>query len=158
MTSVDAIQKLMTDMGYSYCKLVRKHSMNNHSAPVQKTIIQIDSDLTADLTLHHLAELQSMSSGYLSALFRRETGQTLTDCVNLRRIDFAQHLLKTAEHKLFFFLFIQSLHDKAHNRISISLTVKEETHTMSCSICKKNCRFFSRTGLPVFHCHMIWDQ
>ena len=95
MTSVDAIQKLMTDMGYSYCKLVRKHSMSTYSAPVQKTIIRIDADLTADLSLHHLAEVQNLSSGYLSALFRRETGQTLTDFVNLRRVDFARHLLKT---------------------------------------------------------------
>lgn len=95
MTSVDALQKLMSDMGYTYCKLVRKHSMKNFSAPVQKTIIQIDADLTADLSLNTLARIQNLSSGYLSALFRRETGHTLTDFVNQRRMDFAKHLLKT---------------------------------------------------------------
>ena len=95
MTSVDALQKLMSDMGYTYCKLVRKHSMKNFSAPVQKTILQIDADLTADLSLSTLSHIQNLSPGYLSALFRRETGQTLTDFVNKRRMDFARHLLQT---------------------------------------------------------------
>ena len=90
-----AAQGLMQEMFRAYCRLVRKHSMRGYSQPVQKTIIRIDSDLTADLSLRSLAEAQDVNASYLSALFRRETGETVTDYVNRKRIELATHLLTT---------------------------------------------------------------
>lgn len=95
LTSVSEIEELMREMFRSYCRLVRKHSMKDYSPPVARTIILIDSDLTADLSLSALAKAQGVSPSYLSALFRRETGQTLTDYVNGKRVKFAMQLLKT---------------------------------------------------------------
>lgn len=97
LTSVSLGQSLMQDMFRSYCRLVRKHSMKGYSAPIQKTIAQIDADLTADLSLHALAVSQNISDGYLSALFHRETGQTLTAFVNERRMKAACRLLSTTK-------------------------------------------------------------
>ena len=94
-SSSSATQKLMKEMVSSYCRLVSKHSRMNYSLPVRKTLVCIESSLSADLSLHALAQLQNLSSGYLSALFRKETGQTLTDYVNERRIRHAKHLLRT---------------------------------------------------------------
>ncbi len=96
LTSLYAVQCLMVEMFKTYCRLVNKHSLKDYSLPVQKTIISIDSDLTADLTLSTLAEKQNISSGYLSALFKKETGKTLTDFVNEKRIDYAKKLLKNS--------------------------------------------------------------
>lgn len=89
------IQKLMSEMFRSYCRLVRKHSMKDYSPPIQRTIILIDSDLSADLTLSTLAKAQGVSPSYLSALFHREVGTTLTDFVNGKRVKLAMQLLKT---------------------------------------------------------------
>ena len=89
------IQKLMSEMFRSYCRLVRKHSMKDYSPPIQRTIILIDSDLSADLTLATLAKAQGVSPSYLSALFHREVGTTLTDFVNGKRVKLAMQLLKT---------------------------------------------------------------
>jgi len=86
---------LMKEMFRSYCRLVRKHSIRQYSPPVQKAITYIDSDLTADLSLSALAAMQNVSAGYLSALFKQETGQTLTEHVNRKRIKHAMQLLKT---------------------------------------------------------------
>lgn len=97
LPSVSQGQSLMQEMFQSYCRLVRKHSMKDYSAPVQKTIAQIDADLTADLSLHALAVSQNISDGYLSALFHRETGQTLTAFVNERRMKAACRLLSTTK-------------------------------------------------------------
>ncbi len=88
-----AMQAFMLEMFRSYCRLVRKHSMHGYSQPVQKTIIRIDSDLTADLSLSSLAKAQGINASYLSALFRRETGETVTDYVNRKRVELAVHLL-----------------------------------------------------------------
>lgn len=90
-----AMQAFMLEMFRSYCRLVRKHSMRGYSQPVQKTIIRIDSDLTANLSLRSLAEAQGINASYLSALFRRETGETVTDYVNRKRVGLAVHLLST---------------------------------------------------------------
>lgn len=90
-------QELMRDMFRTYCRLVRKHSISRYSPLIQKVIIQIDGDLTADLSLHALAEKQNVSAGYLSALFKQEMGQTLTEYVNEKRIRQAMQLLKTTK-------------------------------------------------------------
>ncbi len=91
------ILALMKEMFRSYCRLVRKHSIRQYSPPVQKAITYIDSDLTADLSLSALASIQNVSAGYLSALFKQETGQTLTEHVNQKRIKHAMQLLKTTQ-------------------------------------------------------------
>jgi len=95
VNSTNAIQGLMTEMFNSYCKLVKKHSMKHFSPPVQKAIIYIDSDLTANLSLSAIAEAQNVSASYLSWLFKQETGETLTDHVNKKRVKLAKKLLET---------------------------------------------------------------
>lgn len=95
LNSTSDLLALMKEMFRSYCRLVRKHSIRQYSPPVQKAITYIDSDLTADLSLSALAGMQNVSAGYLSALFKQETGQTLTEHVNQKRIKHAKQLLKT---------------------------------------------------------------
>lgn len=94
-STTPAIHSLMTEMMQSYCHLVKKHAMDRYSSPVRKTLACIDTDLTGDLTLHALASTQNLSPGYLSSLFRKETGQTLTDYVNSKRMEHAAQLLRT---------------------------------------------------------------
>lgn len=95
VTTAVAVGELMREMLRSYCRLVKKHATRSYSPPVQKVIACVDADLTADLSLHTLAAIQNLSAGYLSTLFRQETGQTLTDFVNQRRIRLAKQLLST---------------------------------------------------------------
>ena len=95
VTTTAAIEELMQEMLRSYCRLVKKHATRSYSPPIQKVIACVDADLTADLSLHTLAAMQNLSAGYLSTLFRQETGQTLTDFVNQRRIRLAKQLLST---------------------------------------------------------------
>lgn len=86
---------LMRDMFRSYCRLVRKNVRKNVSRVVQQTVLLIHADLSADLGLHTLATGQGVSPGYLSAVFRREMGQTLCEYVREKRIHHAAHLLAT---------------------------------------------------------------
>ena len=95
LKSTSAVQGLMAEMFSSYCKLVKKHSMKHFSPPVQKAIIYIDSDLTANLSLSAIAKAQNVSASYLSWLFKQETGETLTDHVNKKRVKLAKKLLES---------------------------------------------------------------
>lgn len=95
--SLSTVKALMEEMLRSYCRLVKKHTMRNYSSPIQKAIACIDSDLTADLSLNRLAGLQNLSASYLSSLFKKETGVTLTEYVNKKRIKYAKQLLATTK-------------------------------------------------------------
>ncbi len=86
---------LMHEMFKGYCRLVRKHSMKDYSPIVQKSIIFIDSNLSANLSLSTVADSQNVSAGYLSTIFRRETGKTITEYIAERRVNHASHLLST---------------------------------------------------------------
>lgn len=95
LSSLDTTTALMSEMLHAYCRLVRKHSMKNYSAPVQKAITCIDADLAGNLSLRSLSQMLNVSSSYLSTLFKKETGQTLTEYINCRRVSHARHLLET---------------------------------------------------------------
>lgn len=95
MSSLSETPDLMREMFRSYCRLVRKHSMKSYSRVVQKTILLIDSDLAADLSLRSLAANQNISPGYLSTVFKKETGKTVSEYIREKRVKHAAHLLKT---------------------------------------------------------------
>lgn len=86
---------LMGEMFRSYCRLVRNHSMKEYSPIVQKTIVIIESNLSSNLTLSTLADRQSLSPGYLSTIFSKETGKTVTEYIREKRIKHAAFLLST---------------------------------------------------------------
>ncbi len=86
---------LMREMFRAYCRLVRKHSTNKYSHVVQKTILLIDADLSAPLSLHSLAAAQDISAGYLSGIFKKETGKTVSNYIREKRMKHAIHLLST---------------------------------------------------------------
>ncbi len=95
LSSLSDNTALMCEMFRSYCRLVRKHSMKNYSPIVQKTVLLIDSDLSSDHHLSTLAEAQSISAGYLSSVFKRETGKTVSEYIREKRVNHAAHLLST---------------------------------------------------------------
>ncbi len=95
LSSLSENGALMREMFRTYCRLVRKHTIRHLSPTVQKTVLLIDSDLSANLSPGRLAEQQSVSLGYLSTIFRRETGKTISEYIREKRIQHAVHLLST---------------------------------------------------------------
>ena len=89
------VPSFMREMFSSYCRLVRKHSTKKYSPIVKKTILIIDSDISAELSLGSLAQKQSISAGYLATVFKKETGRTVSEYIRERRINYALHLLNT---------------------------------------------------------------
>jgi two-component system, response regulator YesN len=96
LTSREGVAKLQREMVHKYCLLVKNHSMKGFSLLVQKIIIRIDSDLTADLSLNAMAEELNVNASYLSNLFKKEIGSTLTEYVNRKRVEHSILLLNTA--------------------------------------------------------------
>ncbi len=93
--SVNEANEFMGEMMRKYCALVKKHSMKDYSLLIQKVLTIIDADLTADLGLKRLAEILNVNASYLSALFKKETGKTLTEHVTEKRVKHAAYLLSS---------------------------------------------------------------
>lgn len=79
----------------SYCNLVEKRSLSAYSEPIRQILVTIDASLTADLSLKRFAEELFLNTSYLSSLFKKEVGMTLTDYVNHCRLSYAKKLLKS---------------------------------------------------------------
>ncbi len=94
--STEALTSLGPKMVRSYCQLVQDFSLRGHSHLISKLLIHIDADLAADLSLSALAKMLNVNSSYLSALFKKELGSTLTEYVSKRRVTYAKFLLETS--------------------------------------------------------------
>lgn len=100
LNTIDGILTLQKEMIHKYCLLVKNHSMKGYSLLIQKVLTRIDSDLTADLSLKKQAKLLNVNASYLSTLFKKETGMTLTDYVNKKRVDHAIFLLNSSNMQI----------------------------------------------------------
>lgn len=100
LTTPEAGKALNKEMVRKYCLLVKNHSMKGVSLLIQKVLTRIDSDLTADLSLKTQAELLNVNASYLSTLFKKETGVTLTDYVNKKRVENAVFLLNSTNMQI----------------------------------------------------------
>lgn len=85
---------LQEEMIRSFCQLVKQHSLSKYSYYVGRAIIFVQHDLTADLRLKTIAENLNVNSSYLSCLFHKEYGCTLTEFINKQRIDRGIQLLQ----------------------------------------------------------------
>lgn len=91
--NTDELFALIQEMVRQYCLLVKNHSLKNYSPIIQKVITFVDYDLTADLSLNAVAETMQVNPCYLSALFKKELNETLTEHVNRKRMERAAFLL-----------------------------------------------------------------
>ena len=97
LTSESGMNTLSREMVRKYCLLVTNYSMKDYSLLVRKVLTQIDLDLTADLSLKVQAKALGVNASYLSTLFKKETGKTLTEYVNGKRIEYAIFLLNSTQ-------------------------------------------------------------
>lgn len=94
LTSTEQCRNFQRKITSSYCQLIKDYNLKDYSIPVRKTITYINADLSADLSLKFLAAQLNVNASYLSSLFSKETGVTLTEYVNSKRIALAQKLLR----------------------------------------------------------------
>ncbi len=93
LTSIEQCHNFSLKIVHNYCCLIRKHTLKNYSLLTQKIITYVNTDLSADLSLKSLSEQLSVNASYLSTLFSKEVGMSLTKFVNQKRIEHSKKLL-----------------------------------------------------------------
>lgn len=94
------LDTLMREMFRGYCRAVQQHSLKKFSLLVQKVIMIVDHDLSADLSPGELAKSQNVSAGYLSTIFKKETGKTISEYIREKRIKHAASLISTTKMQI----------------------------------------------------------
>lgn len=89
----EELNMLLGHMLQAYCEGVYHFSMGHYSSPVARTIGHIMKHLDGNLPLGELAAVARVSPSYLSRLFHRETGKTLSAFIRGKRIEEAKRLL-----------------------------------------------------------------
>lgn len=90
LEEMDALQRTMIRQ---YCMLVQSRSTTEYSDLISKVINYIALHLEDEISLALIAQHFSVNRSYLASRFKEETGHTLTDYINGRRIDYATELL-----------------------------------------------------------------
>ena len=87
LSSPDRKAKFMHDMVRQYCQLITNHAESRYPLLIQRIMLLIEYDLTADLSLNALAKQLNINASYLSSLFKKVMNITLTEYVNKKRVD-----------------------------------------------------------------------
>ena len=95
-SSLYKTQKLTETMLMELTEAVRlrREQFAGLSVPVQKTVEYLRLNYSQELSLTVLSEIAGLSASYLSTLFRKETGKTITDYLTWLRLEQASRLLR----------------------------------------------------------------
>lgn len=99
-TSEKGISQLFKEMVRKYALTVKNHPLKGYSKMVRRVMIQVDTDLASDLSLSSQAILLNVNPNYLSTVFKKETGHTLTEYVTGKRIEHAVFLLNSTNMQI----------------------------------------------------------
>lgn len=98
--SMEEINDLYAKMLSDYTKRVHKSKIGNYSSSVKKCKNFIFEHLYEKISLTQLADHLGMNSSYLSHLFKKEVGISISEYIQIEKITEAQKLIKVGEKSL----------------------------------------------------------
>ena len=99
-TSTKELEQLQVLMIKEYCKVVREVSTEGYHGIVKQAIEYINLNFSKELSLPFIADIINVSPSHLSKKFKKETGFTVTEFINKKRIQEAKRLLQISDHSI----------------------------------------------------------
>lgn len=99
-TSLSKLEQMANDICHKYCLLVKNYANSNYSKLTRDVIAHIQMHLDEDLSLASLADHFKKNASSLSAIFSKETGQTLTSYVQQFRVQEALRLMNSTKQSV----------------------------------------------------------
>ncbi len=91
--SVEEVRRVNDEMAMEFAGRMKRIRNEAVSPAVRRTISYISDNLHTKLTASGIAEKVGYNRSYLAVIFRRETGQTITEFILNRRIETAKNLI-----------------------------------------------------------------
>lgn len=98
--SPQELLQLNRQMVLAYCACVQAQALEPYSPLIQRVIDRIHLEAGRPLSLRYLADICNVNASYLSNLFRKETGMTLTEYINRHRIERSLPLLQYTQMRI----------------------------------------------------------
>lgn len=99
--NISEIDSLHTDMCLAYAKKMRQYSKKTiYSKPIIKCIEYIYDNLHTRITIPTLCDVCGLSEAYLSRLFKKETGTTISAYILYKKLETAQSMLLYSDHSI----------------------------------------------------------
>ncbi|UXR78586.1 AraC family transcriptional regulator [Staphylococcus sp. IVB6227] len=93
--TLEELEQIDKDLIYEYAVTAMKVKSLNYSSAISKTIQYIEMHIDQPILLEQLAENVSLAPAYLSRLFNKEVGQSISKYILILRLETACNLLKT---------------------------------------------------------------
>lgn len=93
----DTCERLIVWLEEELIPWFEQMSLTDNRLEIRKAKQYIEQNLPERLSLNLVAEHVSLNAAYFSTLFKKETGESLTDYINRSRIDRAKELLKSGD-------------------------------------------------------------
>lgn len=90
----DMQDKLMLDVLHYACEMIQQFRKPEYSYNVGKAVRYIQNHISEKMSLEIVADYLKVSPPYLSALFHREVGSTLSEYITRQKINLAMEYLK----------------------------------------------------------------
>ena len=90
---LDDLGSTSTEMVRKYCLLVNNQSLQKYTLPVRKAVNYIDFNFTGQISLDMVAKTAAVNFSYLSTQFKKETGQSVIEYTNHKRLQNSLTLL-----------------------------------------------------------------
>lgn len=94
---IGILEEIMTGL-IDYVKQSILSSQNTFSSIVHQAIQYIDQHLKTPLHLKKIADELHINASYLSRIFKKETGQSVSEYINLSRVEIAKTLLSDSHN------------------------------------------------------------
>lgn len=100
-TTISEVVSLQYDMILYYTTCMNKlRTSKVYSLPITKCIDYIYSHLHTPVSRKELIEVSGLSEGYLSRLFKKETGCSISDYIRNRKLDTAKNMLIHSDYSI----------------------------------------------------------
>lgn len=98
--SLNELRNMNNRLIDEYCTLVNRHATRGLSRPIHKAVCYIDANLDKKLNLLDISEAAGINDSHLSRQFKKETGKTVTEYINDKKIDLAKNYLILENHSI----------------------------------------------------------
>jgi AraC-like DNA-binding protein len=114
LNDIKAVDQLVENAFLEFTVRVEQSNSNKYSTPVYICQTYVFTHLYEDISLAQLAEKASITQSYLSALFKKEVGVTISEYIQRAMIDEAKNLMDHTSHSLIEISSMLNFHDQSH--------------------------------------------
>lgn len=100
MTAISEVRNFEKEIVRQFVKLVRENNSKKYSAPVFRAMQYIINNLSQKLSLAEIAKHAYVHPNYLSGLFKKETGCSITDFITRHRIEESAYFVAYTDYEI----------------------------------------------------------